>query len=102
MTAAVYFRPLKSQKSSFGNAFSYQLCGSLGSGRFWVLEINRALVEALNNPQHFRTGTCSDEKAATRTIGFDELRMTGVDLENRKLSIRTWHGTRPSSAQDAR
>jgi len=50
-------------------------------------------MNAFKNAEHFGTGTCSDEKAAARTMGFNQFRMSRIDLEH-KLSIRTWHGAR--------
>jgi len=46
-------------------------------------------MDALKNVQHFGARACCDEKTATRTIGFNELGMAGVDLQYRELSIRT-------------
>jgi len=57
------------------------------SGPFAILEINRTIVDALKNSQHFRARACRDQQTAARTIALNEPGMARIDLEDRELSI---------------
>jgi hypothetical protein len=63
--------------------------------------MDRAGVNSLKKSQYFGMRTCGDEKTAGRTIGFNQLRMTWIDSEDRERWALSRHGNQSKWGVDA-
>src|SRR5438105_668989 len=80
--------------SSRKAAANLALVSCEGSGSLWVLKMDRASMDALNDAQNSRSRACSDEKTAGRTIRFNQLRMSRIDSYERQALRCTYHGAK--------